>query len=130
MQERLRNVIKWFFIILGILFLIQMFILSGILIGFKTADKSSLSFGGNTPKEMKEVVKYISEYRNEHSKFPDNLEGFKGKRGFDYSYKLSDKNNCYTVTITGKDSVKSYKYCIYTDKNENASTQSYSEMRN
>ena len=50
MKERFLNFIKWFFIVLGVLFLMQLLILSGIFIGF------------NTIKEPKDIAPNVKSF--------------------------------------------------------------------
>ena len=129
MKERAKNFIKWFFIVLGVLFFIQLLILSGIIIGFKTVEKSDFSFNTPMPKVMDDAIKYILEYKKENSKFPQDLDSFKTKKGYDYSYKLTDENNCFNLTISDKKSVKSYRYCSFSDENTSSNSQNYSEIQ-
>ena len=131
MKERLTNVIKWFLMILGGLFLIQLLIGLGVilgLVGFANADLDFL----NTDKKLKPIdpiIKYVEEYRAENGKYPDKIEGIKLKKDLEYKYETTKDGNCYTITIKSKkDNLKKqYQYCMLDSENSSSKSESYVE---
>ena len=131
MKERLTNVIKWFLMILGALFLIQILLVVGAIlgvVGFANADLDFL----NTDKKLKPaepIIKYVEDYRTKNGKYPDKLEGIKLKKGLEYKYETTKDGNCYTITIKSKDEnlKKQYQYCMLDSENASSKSESYIE---
>ena len=131
MKERLTNVIKWFLMILGGLFLIQLLIGFGVvlgLVGFANADLDFL----NTDKKLKPaepIIKYVEDYRQKNGKYPDKVEGIKLKKHLEYKYETTKDGNCYTITIKSKkDNLKKqYQYCMLDNENASSKSESYVE---
>ena len=126
MKERFLNFIKWFFIILGILFLIQLLILSGIFIGFSTIKEPDVKVENVNLKEIQPIVDYADKYRKENNKYPENVD-VKIKKG-EYKYSTSNNSNCYQITYTHKNTTKEYSCCMTSSENSNSKSESYSEV--
>ena len=127
MKDRFLNVVKWFFIILGVLFLIQLLILSGIFIGFKKADTINIDYSADiSAKEIEPLIKYIDEYKKENGKYPEKIENVKLKKGLEYKYNAKD--DCYTIDLTSKKATKQYKKCEKIDDNSSYKTESFSQI--
>ena len=131
MKQRLLNIGKWFLISLGVLFLIQLLLLSGIIIGFNSMDKTiEPKFSNNQPKEIEPIIRYAQDYKDKYGKYPNTLEGLKLKKGLDFEYKTSDDFNCFDVVVKSKKSTKQYKRCDIKEENINSRSESYNEFNN
>lgn len=131
MKERLINVIKVFLMILGGLFLLQLLIGFGVvlgLVGFANADLDFL----NTDKKIKPVepiIKYAEDYRIKNGKYPEKIEGVKLRKNLEYKYETTKDGNCYTITIKSKkDNLKKqYQYCMLDNEKASSKSESYVE---
>jgi len=128
MKERFLNVLKWFFITLGILFLIQLLLLSGIFIGFHSIKDSDINIKpvNANLKEIQPIVDYAEKYRLENNKYPDKVD-IKIKKG-EYKYEASNNFDCYKITYTNKKTQKTYNCCTINNENSNSKTESFSEI--
>lgn len=131
MKERLLNVLKWFLITLGILFLIQLLIVIGIIVGIRGF--SSINFNSNQTKNLKDiqpVINYVENYKQKHGEFPKTIEGVKVKG--EYKYELNKDGNCYTITKKSKkgDTTRQYQHCSVEQANSTTNSQSYIEYNN
>lgn len=128
MKERLVQVIKWFLIILGLLFLLQIVVISIALFGVSRLNVLELeNMGIKKPKEIQSVINYIERYKLDNKTYPKNLENAKLNKDFEYSYELSDDNNCYTLEVKSNknNKVQSYSKCDKSDKNSTTQKESY-----
>ena len=74
MKERFLNVIKWFFIVLGVLFLMQLLIVIGAFIGFSNFAKADINTFNNTNSKIKDIqpiINYVEDYRIKNGKYPE-----------------------------------------------------------
>lgn len=132
MKERLIQVAKWFLIILGLLFLFQIIVISIALFSVSKLDVLELENSGiKKPKEVQSVINYIERYKQDKKVYPKNLEDAKLNKNFEYSYELSDDNNCYTLEIKSNKNNKVQKYsrCDKSDKNSIMQKESYSQYQ-
>ena len=130
MKERLLNVLKWFFIVLGVLYLIQVIFVSGALIGLIGLSKIDLNkFEKLSNKNsLNSIITHIEDYKTKNNKYPQNLDGAKLNKKSTYNYELSKDGTCYTIIETTKDNVvKEYKRCSSSTDNSNLSSESYIE---
>ena len=128
MKERFLNIVKWFFIILGVLFLLQLLLLSGIFIGFNSIKEPDIKIKpvNANSKEIQPVVDYVEKYRTENNKYPDNVD-VKIKKG-EYKYETSNNSNCYKIIYTNKKTEKTYSCCTINSENSNSREESFSEI--
>ena len=131
MKKRLTNVIKWFLMILGVLFLLLLIIGLGVILGFTGFANADLDFL-NTDQKLKPVdpiIKYVEEYKEENGKYPEKVEGIKLKKDLEYKYETTKDGNCYTITIKSKkDNIKrQYQYCSMDSENSSSKSESYVE---
>ena len=131
MKERLINVIKWFFIILGVLFFLQLLIGYGIFLGvmgFMDNDVNLINYDKKI-KPMQNVIKYIEDYRNQNGKYPENINEVKKKKNFEYEYEATNDLNCYMLKMKSKKEhiVKQYQHCMFDSDGGMSNTKSYSE---
>ncbi|MBQ8634556.1 hypothetical protein IJ425_00195 [bacterium] len=134
MKERLFNVIKWFFIILGILFLFQLLIAFGLflgIMGFVDEGIGVINYDKRM-KPMQHAIKYIENYRNQNGKYPQNIDGIKLKKNLEYKYETTKDSNCYVLIIKSKKDnfTKQYQHCFFNTENGASNTHSYSEYNN
>lgn len=132
MKERLINVIKWFFIVLGVFYLIQVIFVSGAIVGLIGLAKIDLNKLENISNKhsLNSIVSYIEDYKTKNNTYPQNLEGVKLNKKYTYNYELSKEGNCYTISETGKNNiVREYRRCSSSTSNSNTNTQSYIEYR-
>ena len=131
MKERLINVIKWFLMILGVLFLMQLLVGFGIIlgvVGFANADLDFLNQDKKT-KSIEPIIEYVEQYREQNGKYPSEVENIKLKKGLEYKYELTHDGNCYEITTKSKkDNLKrQYQYCIMDSQNASSKSESYVE---
>ena len=129
MKERALNFLKWFFIVLGVLFFIQLILLSGIFIGFnsiKEPNFKDIKVENTNLKELQPVIDYAEKIRAENNKYPENVD-IKLKKG-EYSYETSNNSNCFKVIYTNKKNEKTYECCTINSENSNSKSESYSEV--
>ena len=128
MKERFLNFLKWFFIVLGVLFAIQLLILSGIFIGFNSIKEPEIKIENNKSlKELQPIIDYAEKYRSENNRYPDNID-IKIKKG-EYKYSTSNNSNCYQLIYDYKKVHKDYGCCTMNSENSNSKSESYSEIR-
>ena len=133
MKQRLLNVLKWFFIVLGVFYLIQVIFVSGALVGLIGLTKIDFNKFENISKKnsLNSVINYIEDYKIKNNAYPKNLEGAKLNKKSAYNYELSKEGNCYTIKETTKDNVvKEYRRCSSNSSNSSMNTQSYIEYKN
>ncbi len=133
MKERFLKVLKWFFIALGVLFLIQILIGIGFVIGIANFARADMNIVGNTKNKLKQIqpiINYVEDYHDKEGKYPQDLEGIKLKKDLEYKYETSNDNNCYTVTINSKKDnlTKQYQHCAVNSKNSASNSESYIEF--
>lgn len=131
MKERMLNVLKWFFIVLGVLFLFQLLIGFGLFLGIMGFVDDGIGFV-NLDKKFKQAqkaIKYIEDYRVQNGKYPSNLEGAKLKKNIDYEYEATKDFNCYVLKFKSKKEnlVKQYQRCYFESDGGMSNTQSYTE---
>lgn len=134
MKERLINVLKWFLMILGVLFLLQFLIGLGVIFGLVGLANADLDFI-NTDKRLKTIqpiIEYVEEYKEENGKYPDKLGDIKLKKDLDYKYEVTKDGNCYTITVKSKkeNMTKQYQYCSLDENNSTSKSESYVEYSN
>ena len=127
MKNKFLNFIKWFFIILGVLFFIQLLILSGIFIGFSSIKEPNIKVENANLKEFQPIIDYVEKYRQENNKYPENVD-IKVKKG-EYKYSVSNNSNCYKIMFSLKNIEKNYECCTLNSENSNSKSESYSEVR-
>lgn len=133
MKERFINVLKIFFIILGVLFLMQILIFAGMLIGFKTFSEPKGAFDkinkGKT-KDLKQAIEYIENYKKSYSKYPETINDLKQKnKNMELKYSTSNDFNCYQLVAKYKDkTTKKYEHCSTTSENNLNESESYYEF--
>ena len=131
MKKRLLNVLKIFFIIMGVLFLLQLLIGLGIilgLVGFANADIDYFKIDDKKLKTMQPIIKQLEEYKKQLGVYPDNIEKFKIKKDLNYEYTTTKDKNCYTLTIKTKNNkTQQYQHCSFNTQNSTSNSQSYVE---
>lgn len=131
MKKRLTNVIKWFLMVLGGLFLIQLILFFGAVLGITSFANADLNFSDSSKKlkQFEPIIKYVEEYKANNGKYPEKLENIKFKKNLEYSYKTNEEANCYTITIKAKkDNLKKeYQYCSTDNENSSSKSESYFE---
>ena len=139
MKERFLNVLKWFFIILGIIFFIQILLAVLFFICFSMQTKINFNKIGdfspskNNFKQIQPVINYVEDYQAKNNKYPDKIENdFKINKKLDYKYESSKNGNCYTITVnSSKDNkTKQYQHCKVSSDNSSSSSESYVEFSN
>ena len=135
MKERLINVLKWLLITFGVLFLIQILIVIGFVLGLKGFWNNEFSYKNNynkNLKEMKPIINYAENYKLKNGEYPEKIENVKIKPDLYFNYETSNNNECYTIKIKPKkadkkDLIKKYQHCSTSSENINSNTQSYIE---
>ena len=128
MNKKFLNVVKWIFIILGVLFLLQIILFTFVIAGINSFSKVKTTFD-NKPKEMMPIINYALKFKKEHGMFPKGLEGVKLKKDLKYNYEITNDQNCFRIVVEDKKTVKQYQYCTVDTNNSNASSESYSEYK-
>ena len=131
MKERLLNVLKVFFIILGVLFLIQVLIGLGIIfgfVGFANTDFNYLKVDYKKLKQIQPIIKYVEDYKIQNGSYPDKIENIKVKKDLKYEYSTTKDKNCYTIKANLKnDIVQEYQRCSIDTTNSSSKSESYVE---
>ncbi len=131
MKERLLNVLKIFFIVLGVLFLLQILIGFGIVlgfVGFANADFDYVKVDNKKLKNLQPIIKYAEEYKTQNGVYPQKIENVKVKKGFEYEYSTTNDKNCYTIKANLKDNlVQEYQHCSINSQNSSSKSESYVE---
>ena len=134
MKERFLTVLKWFFIVLGIIFFIQLLLILGAFIGIITFANSTFKMPENINKmkDIKPIINYVQDYQKENGKYPETIENIKLKKDLTYKYEPSKDFNCYTVTLKSKKKnlTKQYQQCMVKTDNSTSSSESYVEFSN
>ena len=135
MKEKIINVLKWFFIVLGVAFLVQILIVITAFVTMKrvtAVNFETIETNIKKPSEFIPIINYAQEYYDKNGKFPQNIDGIKLKKNLEYDYKTTKDLNCYTVTVKSKknDITKQYQCCKMQDKNSNSNSESYVEYNN
>lgn len=135
MKQRFLNVLKCFFIILGILFLFQILVAIGAFIGFNKIAKADFGIVSKSSKNISKIqpiIDYVEKYRNENGKYPLELKDIKIKKGLNYKYETSNNQGCYSITFdTAKEKItRQYQHCAITSQNSNSTSESYIEFSN
>lgn len=132
MKERFLNVVKWFLIILGILFLLQSLIIIGAILGLVSfANFGSSGFDFKKPKndikEMAPIIKYVDKYFEENGQYPKNIDEVKLNKKYDFKYELSKDENCYSIEAKSKksDEIKQYQECSTKSDDSSSYSQVY-----
>ena len=130
MKEKFLKFIKWFFIVLGILFFILLILLSGIIIAFNRMGDFSIK----TPKfenrfhgDMAKLIKYVKDYKEKNGNYPENIEGVNIKKDLNYEYKVFENGNCFSIDLNENNTQKQYKYCANGSDDSTFNGESYSE---
>lgn len=136
MKERCLKILKWFFIILGIIFFIQILFVFFLSMNFFTQDKinfnriNKLSSAKNTNSKIQPIINYVENYRDENNKYPDTISSdVKTDKKLDYKYEVSKNGTCYTITVNKDKQNKytQYQHCKDTSANSSSSSESYIE---
>lgn len=131
MKERLLNVLKWLFIVMGVLFLFQLLIGFGLFLGIMGFVDDGFSFVNmdKKVKPMQKAIKYIEDYRLQNGKYPSNLENAKLNKNVKYEYEATKDSNCYVLKVKSKKEnlVKQYQRCYFESDGGMSNTQSYTE---
>lgn len=146
MKERFLKVLKWFFIVLGVIFFIQIIIVLLIAVGlalpfrYDFGAKNNFSSSEKTFKHIQPVINFAEDYYKENNKYPDKIdENIKIKDLYEYEYKTSKDNNCYTVTLKpvqrqtllpekNNEKIRQYQHCQANSENSSSSSESYLEF--
>ncbi len=134
MKERLINVLKWFLIILGVLFLLQFLLIIGAIIGITCLSKTN--FEDYTPKAnvkpFENIIKYLDEFYEDEGKYPDDISSVKKEKNYDFDYKVNSDKSCYTISAKPNKKnkniqTKRYQKCYAKTDNSMTTSQSYVE---
>lgn len=131
MKERFLKVLKWFFIILGVLFLLQFLIIIGAVLGlvsFANFDFKAYESKSNI-KPFENIIIYLDKYNEENGKYPNDIASLKTDKKYDFEYKTTSDNNCYTIVAKSKNSslIKQYNKCSIKSSDSSSTSQSYVE---
>lgn len=134
MKKRLINVVKWFFITLGVLFFIQFILILGAILGlvsFANFDFKAHETKTNI-KPFENVIKYLDKYSEENGKYPQNIDSIKTDKNYDFEYKTSNNDSCYVLSAKSKKTqmTKEYQKCSIKSDNSISTSQSYIEYSN
>lgn len=131
MKERFLNFLKWFFIVLGVLFFIQLLLLSGIFICFSAIKEPDIKSFEIKPvnikaKEIQPIIDYAEKFRSENNKYPDSVD-IQIKKG-EYEYSTSNNSDCYKIIYKNKKSENTYERCTMGSENSSSKSESYLEV--
>ena len=131
MKKRLLNVLKVFFIILGVLFLLQIIIGLGIVlgfIGFANYDFDYIKIDNKKLKQIQPIIKYVEDYKIQNGTYPEKIENVKVKKDLKYEYSTTNDKNCYTIKADLKNNtIQEYQHCSIQSNSLNSKSESYAE---
>ena len=131
MKKRLFNVLKIFLMILGALFLVQLLIILGAVIGFTSFANADFAVVKQDVKlkTIQPVIDYVEDYRSKNGKYPSKVENVKVKKDLEYKYEVAKDFNCYTITVKSQKEnlIKKYQHCFVEGENSSSNSQSYVE---
>lgn len=132
MKERFLKVIKIFLMILGGLFLIQLLIILGAIIGLVGFANADLGFNIKPKtgfKYIQPIINYAENYKNENGIYPSKIEGVKIKKDLEYTYEVFENSNCYKVTAKYKkdNMTRQYQHCSSDGENSSSNSEFYTE---
>ena len=135
MKERILNVLKWFFIVLGILFFAQIILFIGIVIfanTFKEMTIPDIKPQKLNNAEIQKITSYVDKYKEGNGTYPENIDSIKLKDNFEYTYKLSDNSNCYEIELKNKkiSSKVNYQKCSISKDGAKSQSENYTEVKN
>jgi len=134
MNERLKNVLKWFFITLGVLFLIQFLLILGAVLGLTHfADFNFKGYEVKTNiKPFEKIIKHLDEYNEKNGKYPSDINSIKKDKNYDFEYKTTKDNSCYTLKAVSKKNslTKEFNKCLIKSDGGVSQTQSFVEYSN
>lgn len=135
MKERILNVLKWFFIALGVLFFAQIILFIGIVIfanTFKEITVPDIKPQKLNNAEIQKITSYVDEYKEEKGTYPENINNIKLKDNFEYTYKVSDNSNCYEIELKNKkvSSKINYQKCSISKDGAKSQSENYTEVTN
>ena len=132
MKAKLFNVLKWFFIILGVLFLSLIVLSFTFVAGIANISNIKAPTFDTKLKEIMPIVEYVENYFEENNKYPDKIENVKIKKDITYKYETSNNNTCYTIKAKLKKEklTKEYQHCSINSKNGVSNSESYIEFNN
>ncbi len=133
MKERLLNVLKWLLIALGAIFLIQLLVVAGVIVGVKNFSETNFNFASATNKNLKDMqplINYVENYKAKNDKYPERIQNVKIKPNLYYKYELNKDGNCYTITTNSKKDnlTRQYQHCSTKEPNSKTSSESYVEF--
>lgn len=134
MKKRFINVIKWFFIILGVLFFIQLLLLIGALKGAASFADASINVNNDKSSSLKlkplqPIIKYAEDYQAKNGKYPEKIENVKINPNLYFKYEPSKDFNCYTITSKEKNGnlTKQYQHCLIKSEHSSSTSESFVE---
>lgn len=135
MKERLLNIFKIIFIILGIIFFIILVLSFLATLGIAQLFSFNNNFVGNNANKLKEIqpiINYAQNYFDENKQYPKELGEIKIKKDIDYRYETNPDNTCYVIVIKPKkvNKTQQYQRCTIKTNNANSISESYVEFSN
>ena len=132
MKERALNVLKWFFITLGVLFLAQIILFAGIMIyanTFKTIKVPKVKSQKINNAQMQTIIDYVEKYKQEKGVYPENINDINLKNDTEYKYEVSDNSFCYKIELTKKNSNSKavYQKCSVSKEGIVSQSENYTE---
>ena len=134
MKDRLINVLKWFFIAMGVLFFATILLFIAIVIfanTFKIESVPEIKQSKFNLKEMKKIVDYAENYKDKNGKYPEKVEDIKLNKNLEYKYTTSNDFDCYNIELknTKSNSTKQYQHCRIKKDGLSSNSESFSEVK-
>ena len=145
MKDRFLQVLKWFFIVLGVIFFFQILLILGAIIGitgFANYDIKPFETKSNI-KPFENLVKYLDDYKQANGQYPEDikdiddsvvLKEINDNKNYDFEYNTSDDENCYKIIAKPKEksrnknlTTKEYGRCSSKSSETNSQSESYIE---
>lgn len=134
MKERLINVLKWFFIALGILFFALIILIVCLIIianTYKIGTVADIKPAKPNLKEIQSVINFVEEYKKENGIYPDKAENIKQEKNTQLNYSTYNDSNCYKIEFKNSKTktTKQYQHCIIEKDGSISNSENYSEVK-
>lgn len=129
MKKRFINVVKWFFIVLGVMFLLQTVLILGTILGIVSFSKMDFNKfeDKNSYGDFQPIINFVDNYYKENKSLPKTIENVKVKKNLKYTYEVDKKGECYSIKSKDEKNSKEYKNCMNSTENSSSNSVYYFE---
>lgn len=134
MEKRLLNVLKWFFISLGVLFFALIILIAALIFmaNMFTIDTiPNIKPAKTNLKELQKIIDYAEDYKEQNGVYPQNIENIKENKNIKLDYSTYNNSNCYKIDFKNSktNTTKQYQHCNIKKEGSTSTSESYSEIK-